>query len=89
MIDNLLYTIPKENHTKEQVKENLVYSRIAEIEKLTPTEEEYKEKISEYKKEHKNSYDSYDVLGEKKVKQYILNGIVEDWLYKNNTVVTK
>lgn len=77
-----------ESIAKEQVKENLVYNRIAEIEKLNPTEKEYEEKIKEYKSEHKDSYDSYDVVGEEHVKQYILNDIVEDWLYENNTVKT-
>lgn len=71
---------------KEQVKTNLVFNRIAELEKIKPSEDEYKEKIKEYKKVHKDSYDSYDVIGEEKVRQYILNEIVEDWLYEHNTV---
>ena len=71
---------------KQETKRNLVFNRIAEIEKLTPSEDTYKKEIKTYKKEHKNSYDAYEIVGEKVVKQYILNEKVENWLYTHNTV---
>lgn len=71
---------------KDQVKENLIYCRIAEIEKLTPTEDEYQTYLKDYKSEHANSYDSLDIVGKKVAKQYILNEIVQDWLVEHNTV---
>lgn len=74
---------------EEQVKQNTIYNNIAEKEKLTPTEDEYTKKLKEYTTEHKDSYDSVDIIGEDAAKQYILNTIVEDWLYQNNSVTEK
>ena len=73
----------------EEVDRNLIYNRIAEKEKLVPSDEDYTKKLSEYKSEHKDSYDSIDVIGEDTAKQYILNDIVDDWLYEHNTVSEK
>ena len=74
---------------EEQVKQNTIYNNIAEKEKLTPTEDEYTKKLKEYTTKHKDSYDSVDIIGEDAAKQYILNTIVEDWLYQNNSVTEK